>query len=315
MFSTEDVISTYQLLEAEGIRVWLTGGWGVDALLKEQTRPHKDLDIIMLVDDVTRLRDLMAHEGYTLKELWSENRWTVDTCGAETATAFVLRDPHGREIDAHAMRLDAGGNGLPAWGAEGFVFAKHDFAEGAVVGHVVRCFTPENQIACHTGYDLPEAQVQDLARLHAGFGVTYPEPVPMMLSTLSVVTPTGKFQTAITATLSVRDWARAIDFYTAAFGAQELFRVEGGGVAQLAVSSAEFWVAEESVANLNFSPESLGGCSVRMLLIVEDPAAICAQAIEAGAREVVPVADEHGWRLGRIADPFGHHWEVGKPLR
>src|SRR5438045_1684960 len=83
----------------------------------------------------------------------------------------------------------------------------------------------------------------------------------------------------VTATLSVRNWARAVDFYKTAFGARELYRVEGGGVAQLAVSGAEFWVAEESPDNNNFSPETLGGCSVRMLLIVEDPAAVCKQAV------------------------------------
>jgi PhnB protein len=105
-----------------------------------------------------------------------------------------------------------------------------------------------------------------------------------------------------------------MDFYKKAFGAKELYRVDGGGVGQLAVAGAEFWVSEESPENLNFSPEALGGCSVRMLLIVEDPAAVCAQAVAAGAKQVVPVADEYGWRLGRILDPFGHHWEIARPL-
>jgi PhnB protein len=122
------------------------------------------------------------------------------------------------------------------------------------------------------------------------------------------------FRTSVTATLSVRNWAHAIDFYRAAFGASELYRVEGGGVAQLSVSGAVFWVAEESPQHLNFSPESLSGCSVRMLLIVEDPKAVCAQAVAAGATEVAPVVDDYGWRLGRIVDPFGHHWEIGRPL-
>jgi PhnB protein len=121
-------------------------------------------------------------------------------------------------------------------------------------------------------------------------------------------------RTSLTATLSVRNWPEAMEFYKAAFGASELYRVPGGGVAQLSVSGAPFWVAEESPDHLNFSPESLGGCSVRMLLIVEDPAAVHAQAVAAGATEVVPVADAHGWRLGRIVDPFGHHWEIGRPL-
>ena len=134
------------------------------------------------------------------------------------------------------------------------------------------------------------------------------------MKSISAGTSTGNFRTSVTATLSVRNWAGALDFYKAAFGAVELYRVPGGGVGQLSVAGAEFWVAEESPAHQNFSPESLGGCSVRMLLIVEDPAAVCAQAIRAGATQIYPVADAHCWRLGRIVDPFGHHWEIGKPL-
>lgn len=122
------------------------------------------------------------------------------------------------------------------------------------------------------------------------------------------------FRTQVTATLSVRDWARAMDFYGRAFDARELYRVPGGGVGQLAIEGAEFWVAEESPQHLNYSPETLGGCSARMLLLVEDPSAVQAQALAAGAKELVPVADSHGWRLGRVVDPFGHHWEIGRPI-
>src|SRR5258705_7309516 len=96
------------------------------------------------------------------------------------------------------------------------------------------------------------------------------------------------FRTVVTATLSVRNWARAMDFYKAAFDAKELYRVDDGGVAQLSVSGAEFWVAEESPEHLNFSPESLGVCSVRMLLMVEDPAAVCKGAVAAGATPILP---------------------------
>ena len=130
---------------------------------------------------------------------------------------------------------------------------------------------------------------------------------------MSTTAPQG-FRTVVTATLSVRDWSRAMDFYKAAFGAVELYQVEGGGVGQLAVNGAEFWVAEESPEHLNFSPETLGGCSVRMLLLVEDPHAIQAQAVRAGATEVLPVSEAYGWRLGRVRDPFGHHWEIGRPV-
>jgi len=122
------------------------------------------------------------------------------------------------------------------------------------------------------------------------------------------------FKTSFTATLSVRNWESAMEFYKAAFGAIEVFRIEGGGVGRLSISGAEFWVAEESPEHLNFSPESLGGCSVRLLLIVEDPDAVCVRAVAAGANQVVPVADAYGWRLGRIVDPFKHHWEIAKEL-
>jgi len=116
--------------------------------------------------------------------------------------------------------------------------------------------------------------------------------------------------------LSVRNGARAVDFYKSAFGATEVFRLDAGGgvVARLSVDCAEFWLGDESPEHGNFSPESLGGGSVRMVLTVGDPDAVFAQAVKAGASEVVPVREEHGWRFGRVADPFGHHWEIGRPL-
>ena len=131
---------------------------------------------------------------------------------------------------------------------------------------------------------------------------------------MSGLLPDSDYKTAITATLSVRNWGEAVDFYKKAFGAVELYRVDGGGVAQLSVRGANFWVAEESAENLNFSPESLGGCSVRLLLIVDDPEAVCASALAAGATLIVPVGEAYGWILGRIVDPSGHHWEIGRPL-
>ena len=118
--------------------------------------------------------------------------------------------------------------------------------------------------------------------------------------------------------LSVRDGARAIDFYRTAFGAAEVFRVQDEGgkvVARLSVAGAEFWLADESPQHLNFSPESLGGGSVRMVMTVADPDAAFERAIAAGATQVWPVSDQpYGWRVGRLVDPFGAHWEIGKPL-
>jgi PhnB protein len=117
--------------------------------------------------------------------------------------------------------------------------------------------------------------------------------------------------------LSVRKGAVAVEFYKKAFGATEVFRIEspdGAVVARLSVEGAEFWLSDESPENGNYSPESLGGGTVRMILTVPDPDAMFARALAAGARSVVAVKEDYGWRLGRVADPFGHHWEIGHPL-
>src|ERR1051325_11416699 len=116
--------------------------------------------------------------------------------------------------------------------------------------------------------------------------------------------------------LSVRNGAKAVEFYQAAFGATELFRIDsesGAVVARLSVEGAEFWVADESPEHQNFSPETLGGGTVRMVMIVKDPDAAFDRAVAAGGTVVVPVSNEYGWRLGRIVDPFGHHRKIGKP--
>jgi PhnB protein len=117
--------------------------------------------------------------------------------------------------------------------------------------------------------------------------------------------------------LSVRRGKQAIDFYSRAFGARELFRIESGEgevVARLAIDGAEFWVSDESPAHGNFSPETLHGGTVRMVLTVDDPAIVFAGAVAAGATPIHPVTHQHGFLMGRLADPFGHHWEIVKPL-
>jgi PhnB protein len=108
-----------------------------------------------------------------------------------------------------------------------------------------------------------------------------------------------------------------VDFYKRAFGATEVFRLDGPDgsvVARLSVEGAEFWLGDESPEHQNFSPETLSGSSVRLILTVPDPDAVFQRALAAGASEVYPVGEEHGWRLGRVVDPFGHHWEIGRQI-
>lgn len=126
-------------------------------------------------------------------------------------------------------------------------------------------------------------------------------------------------QIVLLPTLSVRNSAAAIEYYKKAFDAVELMRStspDGEVVAELSIGNARFYVADEAPAYDNFSPETLGGGTIRIGLQVQNPDAVAKQAISAGAREIYPVADQDcGFRLGRIVDPFGHHWEIFTPLK
>ena len=127
------------------------------------------------------------------------------------------------------------------------------------------------------------------------------------------------YEPAVSPQLAVRRGREAIEFYKAAFGARELYRVGGTVqdeevVAQLAVGGGSFWVADEAPASKNFSPESLGGSTVKLLLIDDDPQAVVSAPSAWAPRWSTRSSPEHGWLLGRIEDPFGHHWEIGRPL-
>ncbi len=133
---------------------------------------------------------------------------------------------------------------------------------------------------------------------------------------MSTGTPESELvKTSIAPWLSVSRATEAVDYYKAAFGAVEWYRLEDDAgkvvVAQLAIEGADFWLQED----VDSSPESQDRRSVRMILTVDDPDAVFEQTIAAGATEVAAVSEGHGWRIGRVADPFGHHWEIGKPLR
>jgi PhnB protein len=116
--------------------------------------------------------------------------------------------------------------------------------------------------------------------------------------------------------LWVESPSEAVAFYEAAFGANVSHRVGEGDdiVVQLAIGDAAFWVASTSAPMKRLSPRSVDGATSRTLLVVDDPEVVVRHAVAAGATETSPVGDEHGWRLGRIVDPFGHEWEIGVPL-
>lgn len=126
-------------------------------------------------------------------------------------------------------------------------------------------------------------------------------------------TPRGPRAPSIAPWLSVSDVAGAIEFYRAAFGAVVLVREEDAGVvfvAHLAIGPADVWLQDDPGA----SPDRHDWRSARMILTVEDPDTVFAQAVAAGATVVNPMGDGHGWHIGRVVDPSGHHWEIGRPL-
>lgn len=123
--------------------------------------------------------------------------------------------------------------------------------------------------------------------------------------------------TSIAPWLTVADGRRAIQFYADAFSAVEAYRLEdsgGGVVARLSVNGAEFWLSGEAMtaSDQNLSKEKTSG--IRMILTTPDPDVVFEQAIKAGAMQIFPVSEDHGWRIGRLQDPFGYQWEIGCPV-
>jgi PhnB protein len=120
-------------------------------------------------------------------------------------------------------------------------------------------------------------------------------------------------RTTIAPWLTVQNGEKAVAFYKTAFDAVETYRLDtpDGSIVKLSVNGAEFWISGGSE---NASNVQLGGESIRMILTIDDPDGLFAKALKAGASEVFPVGEDHGWRLGRLVDPFGLHWEIGYPL-
>jgi PhnB protein len=123
----------------------------------------------------------------------------------------------------------------------------------------------------------------------------------------------------LTPFLTVKDARGTVEFYKKAFGATELSRQStpaGQFIIEMSLDGERFYAVDEKPSSFNGSPMTLGGTSVRLSLIVADPDAVADRAVAAGGTIVFPVADQpYGMRQGRIADPAGHHWLIGKPLR
>ena len=162
--TADALVEILEWIRDAGIDVWLDGGWGVDALLETQSRPHKDVDLIVALPDVEPLTRLLKDRGYCLKE-------------GGRAENFVLADGAGREIDIHVVEFDAQGNGLYRMeNGEVWVFPADGFTgRGHVQDVEVRCLTPEVTVTCHaSGYTPKEKDFADMELLERRFGVVLP---------------------------------------------------------------------------------------------------------------------------------------------
>jgi lincosamide nucleotidyltransferase A/C/D/E len=162
--SAAAVVEFYQAIHELGIVLWVDGGWSVDALLGEQTRPHADLDIAIEERYVPRLRDWLAARGYRDVERDDTSPWN-----------FVLGDEHGHQIDLHVIVLDAEGNGIYGPPERGEMYPAAALSgSGVIAGRPVRCISAEWLVTFHSGYALRETDHHDVDLLCRRFGIAYP---------------------------------------------------------------------------------------------------------------------------------------------
>lgn len=158
--NAHDVIELLDFLEQHGLDIVVDGGWGVDALLGEQTRQHQDLDIAIPESQVPALRALLSERGYA--EVERDDSWACN---------FVLQDAAGRILDVHAYTLDANGRNVSGVPYE----AHHLGGHGCIAGRAVRCIPAETMLAFHTGYAPDENDYHDVRLLCERFGLALPD--------------------------------------------------------------------------------------------------------------------------------------------
>jgi lincosamide nucleotidyltransferase A/C/D/E len=154
-----DVVEVLEWLGEGEVAVWLDGGWGVDALVGEQTREHKDLDLIVRDDHLSRMSDVLSGHGFRQS--------------GGVPVSFVLRDERGREVDVHPVRFDDGGNGHLEGDDRGpFEHPAAAFAAaGTIAGRRVACLSAEAQMTNHAwGYTPGHTDFHDVRLLNARLG-------------------------------------------------------------------------------------------------------------------------------------------------
>jgi len=170
--SATDVVELYAALQHLGVCIWVDGGWGVDALLGKQTRPHKDLDIAIQEQDVPKLRQLLGE--------WEFREVKLDIARPHN---FVLGDAQGHEVDVHVIVLDGSGNGIYGPAHNGQMYPAASLTGiGSIEGKQVRCVSAEWAIRFHRGYQLKDKDLRDVSALCERFGIERPDEYKQMLN-------------------------------------------------------------------------------------------------------------------------------------
>ena len=171
MMYAADVVEVIDALELAGVDVWVYGGWGIDALLEEQTRPHDDLDVIIRADDIEAAIRITRGLGFSLMT-------------EELPQGFLVRDMADRRIDFHPIRFRSDGSAVQDIKGSGeWVFSAPGLlGAGSVSGRAIRCLTPEEQAVRASeqpgaaGYEPDETDRRDIRLLRDRYGITLPYP-------------------------------------------------------------------------------------------------------------------------------------------
>jgi lincosamide nucleotidyltransferase A/C/D/E len=160
--SVEDLVQEFNRRD---IKLWIDGGWGVDALLEKQTRPHGDLDIAIREKDITTAVSLLEEKGYSRVKRGDETDWN-----------FIMGDKEARFVDFHVINLDQEGNGIYGPAENGNFYHKDALSGKGRIGNLeVKCISPKWMVKFHMGYKLRESDYQDVKALCEKFEIELPE--------------------------------------------------------------------------------------------------------------------------------------------
>jgi lincosamide nucleotidyltransferase A/C/D/E len=162
--TAEDAASLLDVFDRIGVKVWVDGGWGVDALVGPQTRSHADLDIVVSELDLERLVEILESRGFSRVPTKDDKPWN-----------FVLRDSQGREVDVHVVVFDGDGNGIYGPAENGDMYPAESLTgEGQIAGRRVRCISAEWQVRFHTGYEWDANDRRDVTAIADRYGIEVP---------------------------------------------------------------------------------------------------------------------------------------------